>query len=131
MTSGHFAAAFRASAADRCATRHFHVAPHRLARRRASVADLRTRSARFGVKRRVARHEVGGGLADLDAVHHQADMFRLGVTVIQAMVEQQRLAGVAAGPAMLDAVMQLWIGVMMHVPLLCRGNISACHIVPR
>jgi hypothetical protein len=127
--AAHFVATLRASAADRGAARHFDVIAHRFAGRGARIADLRAGAADLGMKRGVAGHEVGGGLADLDAVHHQTDMLGLGMAMVQAMVEQQRLAGVAARPAQFDAMVQLGVGVVMHGvrPFLVHSRIHFVH----
>ena len=111
----HLPAASRASPADLGAFRHFGVA-HGLAGFGAGFADGGAGGAGQRVQLRVARHEIGAGLAHLNAVHHQPHMARLDMmaALLDAIGEQCRLAGVAARPALLDAMMQRGVGVVMH-----------------
>lgn len=92
----HLPAASGASPTDLRAFRHFGVG-HRLAGIGTRLADCRAGGTDQRMQLRIARHEIGAGLAHLNAVHHQSHMAGLGVMA-----------------ALLDAVMQRWVGVRMH-----------------
>ena len=111
--AGHRAAAIGALPADLGAALHLLVV-HRLAGIGAGIAHLRAGAAGGCVEGGVAGHEIRRGLADLDAVHHHPHMVRLIMAVLQAIIVERGLAGIAAGPAQLDAFMQGRVGMAMH-----------------
>jgi len=96
----HFAAALRAAAAKFGAALHF-LAANAIAGYGAGFAYIGACSAFRSVELRVANHEVGCGLACLDAIGHQLHMclFDMLAAHFQAVVEKRLLAFVTAFPA--------------------------------
>lgn len=99
----HFAAALRAAAAKFGATLHF-LAANALARYGAGFAYIGACGAFRSVELRIANHEIGCGLAGLDAIGHQFHMFLFDMLAapFQAVVEKRLLAFVTAFPAKLN-----------------------------
>src|SRR5262245_56531068 len=74
----HLAAAFGAGATNLGAGVHF-IVVHHFAGLGARIADVGAGGADHRMHLRSARHEIGGRLADLDTVFHDADMRLLDV----------------------------------------------------
>jgi hypothetical protein len=99
----HFAAAFGTAAAKFGATLHFLTA-NTLAGYGAGFAYIGAGGAFRSMELRIANHEIGCGLACLDAIGHQFHMFLFDVLAahFQAVVEKRLLAFVTAFPAKLN-----------------------------
>jgi hypothetical protein len=123
---GHIAARLRATTANLSADLHF-IAIKSLAGDRAGFADLGARGAFSQMMFRAAHHEVGGSLARLDAVVHQKGVLvrHMGAALIEAVVEEGILAGIAALPAQFDANLDMF-GMISHgkTPYMTRNCIS-------
>jgi hypothetical protein len=102
----------------------FHFDPTDLfARLRACFTDIGARSADRSVQRRLARHEIRRGLANLDAICHQLGVILLHMPAAfrKAVIEEGRLAFGATGPALIDAILQLVLLLNSHKHLHSRG----------
>jgi len=109
---GHFAARFSAFTARLNAL--FHLADG-FARLRARFANVGAFGADVSVMSGAAQHEVGAGLADLRAVHHQAEVIRLSVlaTHFQTVAHRFVQAHTMALRAVLDTLLHLLIHVFV------------------
>ena len=81
----------------------------------AEVANLGAEGASLAVELTLMRHQIGGQLADRDAIHHQAEMLRpdMIATHFQALCHRGGKAGRVAVQALLDAVKGL-VGELIH-----------------
>jgi hypothetical protein len=83
-------------------------------RLRAVLADVGAFGANMSVVRRAAQHEIGAGLADLSAVHHQTEMGRLNVLTarFQTMRRRHLQTGFVAVETIFDALLHLAVHLL-------------------
>ncbi|HTJ54879.1 MAG TPA: hypothetical protein VL380_05635, partial [Nitrosospira sp.] len=82
----------------------------------AGVAHVGADPADLFAKSRTAQHEIGRGLADLGAVHHQPEMVGLDVlaTRLQAMVHRFMQTGLMASITCVYARLHFGVGSVSH-----------------
>jgi hypothetical protein len=111
----HFAAAVSASPASLGAALHLFAAD--------TFAGISAGLAHFGASGTFGRmqlgaatHEIGGGLAGLDAIGHEFHMLGLGMfsTHRQAVIIKRILADIAAFPALANAIFHMRVVFVMH-----------------
>jgi len=119
----HPAAGLGTPAANFGAGLHF-IAVKGIARHGASFTDLGTGSTFGGVMTGSAHHEIGCRLAGLDTIIHQHRMVmrHMRAALIQAMIIEGVLAGIATLPAHFDADSDIF-GMRSHgtAPLVETG----------
>ena len=106
LTRAHRAAGLRAFATGFDALLHI---ADRFARIGAGIANFGALGANVRVMVGLAQHEIGADLTDLNAIHHQREVFRLDVRAahFEAMVGKHIQTSRVAIEAILDALLHL------------------------
>jgi hypothetical protein len=110
----HITAGLRTAAANLGANLHF-IAIKSFARHGAGFADLGAGGAFRQMMLRSSHHEISRRLACLNTIVHQQRMMvgHMFATLIEAVVEEGILAGIAALPAQFDANLDMF-GMISH-----------------